>query len=82
MLQRRRISRIFFRRSFFDYPLSLKPKLALQLGPINSVQIGLSYLKSRFFPLQDETFLRIPSLIGLANVCTGPSLRNIQKKRV
>jgi protoporphyrinogen oxidase len=57
MLQRRRISRIFFRRSFFDYPLSLKPKLALQLGPINSVQIGVSYLKSRFFPIKDETFL-------------------------
>ncbi len=57
MLQRRRISRIFFRRSFFDYPLSLKPNLALQLGPLNSVQIGMSYLKSRFFPLKDETFL-------------------------
>ena len=57
MLQRRRISRIFFRRSFFDYPLSLKPKLALQLGPVNSVQIGFSYLKSRFFPIEDETYL-------------------------
>ena len=56
MLQRRRISRIFFRRSFFDYPLSLKPKLALQLGPINSVQIGLSYLKSRFSPFKTKHF--------------------------
>ncbi len=42
-----RLSRIYYDGKFFDYPLSMKNTLS-NLGPINSVAIGLSYLKARF----------------------------------
>lgn len=52
-LLRPRISRIYYNQHFFDYPL--KPLNALAgLGPIESVLIGLSYIKSKFFHIQDE----------------------------
>lgn len=52
-LLRPRISRIYYNQHFFDYPL--KPLNALAgLGPIESVLIGLSYIRSKFFHIQDE----------------------------
>ena len=52
-LLRPRLSRIFYNRQFFDYPL--KPLNALfGLGPIESVLIGLSYLQSHFRKHHDE----------------------------
>ncbi len=52
-LLRPRISRIYYNQHFFDYPL--KPLNALAgLGPFESVLIGLSYIKSKFFHIQDE----------------------------
>lgn len=52
-LLRPRISRIYYNQHFFDYPL--KPLNALAgLGPLESVLIGLSYIKSKFFHIQDE----------------------------
>ncbi len=57
MLQRPRISRIFYRRRFFPYPLSISFGVALQLGLFNTALIGLSYIRSRLFPIRDETYL-------------------------
>lgn len=52
-LLRPRISRIYYNQHFFDYPL--KPMNALAgLGPLESFLIGLSYIKSKFFHIQDE----------------------------
>lgn len=52
-LLRPRISRIYYNQHFFDYPL--KPMNALAgLGPLESVLIGLSYIKAKFFHIHDE----------------------------
>ncbi|MDO9117012.1 MAG: NAD(P)/FAD-dependent oxidoreductase [Nitrospira sp.] len=52
-LLRPRISRIYYNQHFFDYPL--KPLNALTgLGPLESFLIGLSYIKAKFFHIQDE----------------------------
>jgi protoporphyrinogen oxidase len=57
MLQRPRLSRIFYRRRFFPYPLAITFAVAMRLGIVNTAQIALSYLRSRLFPRRDETYL-------------------------
>ena len=57
MLVRNRLSRIFFLRSFFDYPISLKWNTFKNLGLIRITRIGLSYLKIRVIPIKDEKSL-------------------------
>jgi protoporphyrinogen oxidase len=57
MLQRPRLSRIFFRRAFFPYPIAITLTVARRLGIFNTFLIGLSYLKAQAFPLKDETYL-------------------------
>lgn len=53
-LKRPRLSRIYYRRKFFDYPL--KPVNALfGLGPVEAVRIGCSYLRAQIWPSQVET---------------------------
>jgi protoporphyrinogen oxidase len=46
MLIRNRVSRIFYRRKFFDYPVSLKPSLFINMGFINTIVSGISYIYS------------------------------------
>jgi protoporphyrinogen oxidase len=46
MLRRRRISRIFFNRKFFDYPISLKLGTFVNMGFCTTIVACLSYLKS------------------------------------
>ncbi len=53
MLVRKRISRIYFLRKFFDYPVTLTPETLFKLGLFKSFKIGLSYLRSAFFPIRD-----------------------------
>jgi protoporphyrinogen oxidase len=55
-LRRPRLSRIYYNRKFFDYPL--KPLNALiGLGVLESVLIALSYLRWRILPYRhEETF--------------------------
>ena len=53
MLVRKRTSRIYFLRSFFEYPIELTPATLWKLGPIKAVRIGLSYLRSVAFPIRD-----------------------------
>jgi protoporphyrinogen oxidase len=47
MLMRRRLSRIFYRRQFFDYPLALNASTLGNLGIIEALKIGVSYSKAR-----------------------------------
>lgn len=54
MLIRNRVSRIFFLRRFFDYPLSLGLRTSLNLGVARFFKITLSYLKIRLFPIREE----------------------------
>jgi len=46
MLVRDRVSRIFCRRKFFDYPISVKPQTFLNMGLCNTILAGLSFLYS------------------------------------
>ncbi|NWG47198.1 MAG: NAD(P)/FAD-dependent oxidoreductase [Alphaproteobacteria bacterium] len=48
-----RLSRIYYRGRFYDYPLNLFNAL-FNLGPYESVRIVLSYLKWRLFPHKTE----------------------------
>lgn len=61
MLVRQRLSRIFYRRRFFDYPLTLNAGTLKNLGLLESLRIGLSYghahLKSRSPEINLEDFL-------------------------
>jgi len=55
-LRRRRLSRIYYDKKFFHYPLRLGPTLS-NLGLRNSALILASYLRARLFPLRrEETF--------------------------
>ena len=56
-LIRRRLSRIFFMRRFFDYPLSLSLRTVAGLGVLRTVRITLSYLKARLFAIRQERSL-------------------------
>ncbi len=44
MLHRNRLSRIFFKRKFFDYPISLKFETIKNMGIVTTAQVGFSYL--------------------------------------
>lgn len=46
MLQRNRVSRIFFKQKFFDYPISLKPETFQNMGLKDTFLAGCSYLSS------------------------------------
>ena len=57
MLVRSRLSRIFYRRKFYDYPVRLNLNTIRNLGMIQMVRIGISYVKSRLFPIKNEKSL-------------------------
>jgi len=57
MLNRSRLSRIFFLRSFFDYPVSLNYNTFKNLGIKRTTKIALSYLKSSLSPIKPEESL-------------------------
>ena len=46
MLKRSRVSRIYYRKKFFDYPVSLKPQTFINMGFVQTVKAGCSYLKA------------------------------------
>ena len=49
MLRRHRVSRIYYNRHFFDYPISLKPATFIAMGFVRTWKAGWSYLHSVFF---------------------------------
>jgi protoporphyrinogen oxidase len=52
MLVRKRKSRIYFLRQFFDYPISLTGDTLGKLGFIRTLRIACSYMKSAIFPIK------------------------------
>ena len=57
MLVRRRLSRIFFLRKFFDYPITLSLKTLGNLGLLRVLRILTSYLRVRLSPIRPEVSL-------------------------
>lgn len=57
MMVRSRKSRIYYQGKFFDYPLQLNWRTAKNLGIRKMISIGLSYIKSKFFPVKPEISL-------------------------
>ena len=55
MLVRDRVSRIFFLRHFFDYPISLKWSTFAGMGLRNTVRVGFGYLKSVIHKLPETS---------------------------
>jgi protoporphyrinogen oxidase len=57
MLERQRVSRIYYLRRFFDYPVTLSANTIKNLGPVRIGKMGLAYLHARAFPRTDESNL-------------------------
>jgi protoporphyrinogen oxidase len=57
LLVRPRLSRIFYRRRFFDYPLKLNATTLANLGWLEAGRLGLSYGASRIAPRTPEATL-------------------------
>lgn len=57
MLQRPRLSRIFYHKHFFPYPIGITLLVARRLGLWNTFLIGCSYIRRQALPLKDETYL-------------------------
>ncbi|MCR4923572.1 MAG: NAD(P)/FAD-dependent oxidoreductase [Lachnospiraceae bacterium] len=54
MLLRRRVSRILFDNSFYDYPISLKAETFKNMGLKNTFLVGMSYLYSLIHKLPED----------------------------
>ena len=57
MLVRNRLSRIYFNRQFFDYPLKLNFSSVAKLGFAKTTKFGLSYIAARMNPRRPEKSL-------------------------
>lgn len=57
MLLRRRISRIYFRRKLFRYPITLDIDMLRNLGPLKTCRILFSYFRSALSPIRHEATL-------------------------
>ena len=58
MLKRHRLSRIYYLKTFFNYPVSLNFDTIKGLGLWRMFKIGCSYLKALAFPIKDEKSLQ------------------------
>ncbi|MDY3224968.1 MAG: NAD(P)-binding protein [Candidatus Faecousia sp.] len=54
MLNRQRVSRIYFQNRFYDYPIRLKPETLRNMGVSTTVQVGLSYLAAVIHKLPED----------------------------
>lgn len=54
MLVRQRISRIYYRKKFFDYPISMKLQTIKNLGFFLTIKAGFSYLKACMFKRKEN----------------------------
>jgi protoporphyrinogen oxidase len=57
LLVRQRLSRIFYRRRFFDYPLKLNPNTIKNMGLIESLRTGVSYAQAQLAHRSPEVSL-------------------------
>ena len=54
MMQRRRVSRIYYLRKFFDYPVSLTLHTLKSLGLLRTLRGGLGFLAARLRPREER----------------------------
>ena len=54
-LKRNRLSRIYFMKKFFDYPISFKLETFLNLGLCNLIKSGFGYLKSCIYKRKENS---------------------------
>lgn len=57
MLKRPRLSRIYYLKTFFSYPVSLNLETIKGLGLWRMLKIGCSYMRALLFPIKDEKSL-------------------------
>jgi len=57
MLIRNRVSRIFYLRKFFQYPIVMSAETIINMGFVRFFKSGLSYVYSRLFPIKNEKSL-------------------------
>ena len=55
MLTRNRVSRIYYHKRFFDYPIKLNIKLFRDMGLGTAIVAGFSYLKAAFNKLPEDS---------------------------
>ena len=55
MLRRHRVSRIYYLRHFFDYPISIKPATFLAMGLVRTWKAGWSYIYSALFKRPEKS---------------------------
>ena len=55
MLRRNRLSRIFFRDKFFNYPITLSMATLKNMGFGTTIAVGFSYMWSAFFKRQENS---------------------------
>ena len=55
MLVRTRVSRIYFLKKFFDYPISLKLQTFTNMGLIRTIKSGFSYIKTIFIKKPEDS---------------------------
>ena len=55
MLVRNRVSRIYYNKKFFDYPVNLNFKTLKNMGLVTSINCGFSYIKSSLFKLEETS---------------------------
>lgn len=55
MLYRNRVSRIYYQKKFFDYPISLSFTTIKNLGFLKTMQSGFSYLKSTVIKKEEDS---------------------------
>ena len=54
-LKRNRLSRIYFLKKFFDYPISFKPETFINMGLCNVLKAGFGYLYSCVFKRKENS---------------------------
>ena len=55
MLKRHRVSRIYFLKKFFDYPISMKPRTFANMGFGRTMKAGFGYLGSCFHKRKEKS---------------------------
>ena len=55
MLRRHRLTRIFYLKHFFDYPISIKPATFIAMGLVRTWKAAWSYLYSTFFKRPEKS---------------------------
>lgn len=55
MLVRDRVSRIYYLKKFFDYPITMKKETFQNMGFLRTMQSGFSYLKSMIFKKKEDS---------------------------